>query len=467
MYYVSEQKAKREQERLEAEAAAKKAEEDEIARKIKLATLDLITYGQLNDQHERDRLAREAEEARFAKEEEFRRNLVPFDLILVRHGESDGNASQLCQGHTPGRLTPKGRSQAELLGSALFKDPPTRYDEVYCSDLNRVRETCDIAMAKGEYQFKNDVVYTPLLREKCAGIFEMRPKQFMHKCMKDSKEPNERKFKPRNGESWDDLQLRVVEFLESIKSSNCPERKKKADGEPWRILVFTSGGFIKEFINAYVFGEPWRENEQKNLLWLSSRKYYPNKAANGGIYVFKSVPRIEGKFEMIVENYRPGVKITPKPKPVINMEEELKGLTAKEKSKKQREIKEEMEKRRKEEAEALDKSPREVLNNPYRHRPRLSESEKYHQRMKMKQEIDAKAKAARVATKSRISSPLRPMFGENRKKLENAIAAAPSPRVLPRQGSPSGRSGRKEASDLAKLLLGSQKVRSSYHGASS
>ena len=96
MYYVSEQKAKRKQERIEAEAAAKKAEEDEIARKIKLATLDLITYGELNDQHERDRLAREAEKDRLAKEEEFRRNLVPFDLILVRHGESDGNASQLC-----------------------------------------------------------------------------------------------------------------------------------------------------------------------------------------------------------------------------------------------------------------------------------------------------------------------------------------------------------------------------------
>ena len=466
MYYVSEQKAKRKQERLEAHAAAKKAEEEEIARKIKLATLDLITYGELNDQHERDRLAREAEEAKLAKEEEFRRNLVPFDIILVRHGESDGNASQLCQGHTPGRLTPRGRSQAELLGPALFKDPPTRYEEVYCSDLNRVKETCDIAMTKGEYQYKGDVVYTPLLREKSAGIYEMRPKQFMHKCMKDSKEFNERKFKPRNGESWEDLQSRVVEFVENIKSSNRPDRKKKADGEPWRILVFTSGGFIKEFINAFVFGEPWNENEKKNLLWLSAREYYPNKAANGSIYVFKSVPRAEDKFEMIVENYRPGVKITPKPKPMINIEEELKGLTEKAKIRRQKEIKEEIAKKKKEEADALERGSEEVLNDPYRYRPILSESEKYDKRMKMKQEINAKLQAARAGTKSRINSPLRPKFGENRKKLERAIAAAPSPRELPRQGSPSGRSGRKEASDLARLLLGSHMVRSSYHGAS-
>lgn len=469
MYYVSEQKAKRKQDRVEAEAAAKKAEEEEIARKIKLATLDLITYGELNDQHERDRLAQEAEDARKVQEEEYRRKLVPFDLILVRHGESDGNASQLCQGHTPGRLTPKGRSQAELLGPALFKDPPIRYDEIYCSDLNRVKETCSIAMNKGEYELidEDKIVYTPLLREKSAGIYEMRPKKFMHQCMKDSKEPNERKFKPRNGESWEDLQLRVVEFVEDIKSSNRPDRKKKTNGEPWRILAFTSGGFIKEFINAHVFGHTWEENEEKNLLWMSARQYYPNKAANGSIYVFKAIPLVEGQFEMVVENYRPGVKIAPKPKPVINTEEELKGLTSKQKLRRQREIKEELEQKEKEEAEALTKDPKEFLNNAYIRRPKLSESEKYDQRLKMKQEIDTKSKAARAARKTRISSPLRPSLGENRKKLEKAIAAAPSPRLLPRQGSPSGRSGKEEASQLAKLLLGSHMVRPSFHGASS
>ena len=79
--------------------------------------------------------------------------------------------------------------------------------------------------------------------------------------------------------------------------------KPKSNKDPYRILIFTSGGVIKEFINAYIYGSINSEKEKNNKLWLASRRYYPNKASNGSIYIFKTISL--DLFEMIVENFKP------------------------------------------------------------------------------------------------------------------------------------------------------------------
>jgi len=38
-------------------------------------------------------------------------------LILVRHGETEGNVKRLIQGHLHGKLTKKGREQAKKLSA--------------------------------------------------------------------------------------------------------------------------------------------------------------------------------------------------------------------------------------------------------------------------------------------------------------------------------------------------------------
>lgn len=195
---------------------------------------------ELNDEIELRRLEEEVKKKSLAAEAE-RKKFIPYELLLIRHGESDGNAAGLCQGYSPGYLTPKGRVQAAAVGASLFLNPdgtlaPTCYQDIFCSDLRRVQETCNIALVEGK-QLQGviaKVQYSSLLREKNAGIFEGRQRRFMVEAR--SKAENERVFRPRNGESWEDLQARVREFVQLVHGAH----RDRAD-LPWRVLVFTSG----------------------------------------------------------------------------------------------------------------------------------------------------------------------------------------------------------------------------------
>jgi len=87
------------------------------------------------------------------------------DLILVRHGQSEGNEKRLFLGHTDLDLTPLGREQAKRAGAYLAGE---RIDAVYSSDLIRAYHTAEpIAAAHG---------LTPIrdaeLREIFAGEWE-------------------------------------------------------------------------------------------------------------------------------------------------------------------------------------------------------------------------------------------------------------------------------------------------------
>ncbi len=63
---------------------------------------------------------------------------MALQLLLVRHGESEGNAAGAFTGHSPSPLTSRGRAQAERVADALASPPP---DAVYASDLRRALDT--------------------------------------------------------------------------------------------------------------------------------------------------------------------------------------------------------------------------------------------------------------------------------------------------------------------------------------
>lgn len=63
-------------------------------------------------------------------------------LTLVRHGQSEGNAAHLWQGSGDSPLTARGREQARALAPRLN---PTRFDQVFTSNLQRARDTGRIA----------------------------------------------------------------------------------------------------------------------------------------------------------------------------------------------------------------------------------------------------------------------------------------------------------------------------------
>jgi broad specificity phosphatase PhoE len=66
-------------------------------------------------------------------------------LLLARHGETDSNRERRWQGQRQTPLNETGRSQARQLGRGLASDPPLA---IYCSDLDRARETAELVAAE-------------------------------------------------------------------------------------------------------------------------------------------------------------------------------------------------------------------------------------------------------------------------------------------------------------------------------
>ncbi len=62
----------------------------------------------------------------------------PSDLYLIRHAQSEWNASRRWQGQADPELSPEGREQARLLAAHF---PSVDVTHVVCSDLVRARET--------------------------------------------------------------------------------------------------------------------------------------------------------------------------------------------------------------------------------------------------------------------------------------------------------------------------------------
>ena len=90
-------------------------------------------------------------------------------LTLVRHAQSDANASGVIDTSVPGPdITPKGWCQATITATQLA---PNHYDGVYASTLIRTQETATpTAQALGE-----QVTVLPGLREIEAGQYEGAP----------------------------------------------------------------------------------------------------------------------------------------------------------------------------------------------------------------------------------------------------------------------------------------------------
>lgn len=158
----------------------------------------------------------------------YRQNL-PVDLLLVRHGESEGNLAQkqarkgddrhwtpeFANRHTSHyRLTDKGRHQAQVTGKFIKEHISTHFDSYYTSEYVRARETA----ANLELM---DAIWISefYLRERDKGILSNRsPKELEeHKqsSLLDHYRRNAFYGAPPGGESIAEVCLRV-EWMLSI-----------------------------------------------------------------------------------------------------------------------------------------------------------------------------------------------------------------------------------------------------------
>ena len=86
-------------------------------------------------------------------------------ILLIRHGQSQGNAEGRFGGHTATPLSPRGRRQAEATARALSTE---RISAIYSSDLPRAVET---AMPLARLTDK-DVEQSNAFRERSVGVME-------------------------------------------------------------------------------------------------------------------------------------------------------------------------------------------------------------------------------------------------------------------------------------------------------
>ncbi len=142
-----------------------------------------------------------------------------FTLYFVRHGETDWNAARRLQGQTDIALNATGRAQAARNGQALktiVTDPSAV--TFIASPLSRTRETMEIARSEMGLE-RDGFGFDDRLKEIHFGHWEGYSWQQLpdHDPAGFQARTNDAfGWRPRGGESYQDLSARVVSWLETL-----------------------------------------------------------------------------------------------------------------------------------------------------------------------------------------------------------------------------------------------------------
>ena len=157
-------------------------------------------------------------------------------LILVRHGESEGNRDRTFTQHTDVPLTVLGREQARATAQRIAKHyTPSR---VVASPFARARQTAEIIAGV----LALIVEVEPALREQSFGVFAGQPYEAL---LGDAAyhEGARWRWRPAGGESLVDVYDRAVPAFERL-----------AGAHPADDIVIVSHGGVMLALCAYVTG---------------------------------------------------------------------------------------------------------------------------------------------------------------------------------------------------------------------
>jgi probable phosphoglycerate mutase len=150
-------------------------------------------------------------------------------ILLVRHGETDGNAARVLQ-HSDVPLNPRGVRQAGQLARRLCGHG---FVAILCSDLLRARMTAEpIAAGSGIAIEEN-----PLLQERNFGDLRGMPYAAL------AEDPFGPDVAPPNGEDWPAFHARVAEAFAFIVS-----RRRSTNGA---LVVITHGLVCRAVIERH------------------------------------------------------------------------------------------------------------------------------------------------------------------------------------------------------------------------
>lgn len=137
-------------------------------------------------------------------------------LYITRHGQTEWNIEGKMQGWADSPLTQKGKEDAKLLAKHL---QDVEFDAIYSSPSPRAYDTAEII--KGSRDI--NVIKNELLKEINIGIWEGQTKDVLKE-----KYPTQYKaffeaphlYVPVDGESFFEVQNRMKQFLEYIKTQH-------------------------------------------------------------------------------------------------------------------------------------------------------------------------------------------------------------------------------------------------------
>lgn len=165
--------------------------------------------------------------------------MLPIDLILVRHGESEGNVAskasrrgdnsfftpEFREKHSRNfRLTDKGIVQAQAAGEWLRKNVPMPLDRFYVSDYIRAKETAARLALPGanwrvEFQLRerDKALMDNCPEDEQSRLFELEQRQYNLDPFLS--------YPAGGGESIPMLCLRLKTDILSHLARNCPDRR--------------------------------------------------------------------------------------------------------------------------------------------------------------------------------------------------------------------------------------------------
>ncbi len=167
------------------------------------------------------------------------------ELWLIRHAQTVWNAQKRIMGQSDALLSPDGVAQAELLKDRLRT---IHFDRVYSSDSERARHTARLVFGERKVSLE------PRLRELNYGTLEGKTRTELvgaERAAFDAYWHNPYEVSTPGGESWRDLDARVVAWLEGLPKEG-------------RVAAVTHGGTLRSAL-FYVTGAP--KNREWNALF--------------------------------------------------------------------------------------------------------------------------------------------------------------------------------------------------------
>jgi len=150
-------------------------------------------------------------------------------ILLVRHGETDGNAARILQ-RPDVPLNERGMRQAKQIAQRLLA---YGFARVLCSDLLRARMTAAPLAARSGIAIEE----SPLLQERNFGDLRGMPYAEL------PEDPFGPDFAPPNGEDWPTFHARVADAFALIVS-----RRGSANGT---LVVITHGLVLRALVERH------------------------------------------------------------------------------------------------------------------------------------------------------------------------------------------------------------------------